>query len=422
LTFYELSRMNKTIKKVVIIGAGPAGVSVARTLRENGFGGSIDMFSAEAGPPYSPVALGEYLVTGDEDLLRWQGKDFFARYAITARSKEKIVEVDPEGRRAFSEKSRTVYFDMLAIATGSSFFTPSSVEGKDKKGLLNFKSLSGTRAIKSLAQKGLKTATILGGGFIGVEIALCLEKIGIKPCVLNRRGWIMPRLLDPETSEYVLEDLRQKGIEVALNTEGRKFYGDKKIEGLITTEGRKITSDMFIAATGVKPNIDFVLGSGIQNDGLCIPVDKKMRTNYPWIFACGDVAGTSDFITGERTVHALHPVAVSHGKTAALNILGYDLDCEPQISMNSLKKLSFKVIVVGSLAGEEMKFKKNGVLRKVFVNQDKRINGFVLLGDISNAGHLLAMLKKREKIDGAGGKIAWPGNTRAILASRYFKS
>jgi len=253
--------------------------------------------------------------------------------------------------------------------------------------------LDAARTIKASAQKGLKTATILGGGFIGVEIALCLAKIGIKPTVLNRRGWIMPRLLDPETSEYVLNDLRERGIDIALNTEGKRFYGDEKIEGLLTTDGRKYTSDMFIAATGVKPNIDFLVGSGIENDGSSIPVNDKLQTDYPYIYACGDVAATRDFISHKRLIHALHTTAVSHGKTVALNILGYNQDCEPQISMNSLKKLSFKIIVVGSLEGEEWTFRKKGVLRKVFINEDKRINGFVLLGDISNAGYLLWMLK-----------------------------
>jgi len=409
--------MNKVI---VIIGTGPAGVKVARTLRERGFVGAINMFSAENALPYSPAALGKYLLSGNENLLYWQGSDFFSRYGIEAYPGEKIVSVDPENKMVCSEKNRAVSFDDLVIASGSSLFIPSSVEGSDKKGILNFKSLSGARNIKTSAQEGFKTATILGGGFIGVEIALCLAKIGIKPSILNRRGWIMPRLLDPETSQYVLDDLRKKGIDVELNTEGKKFYGDEKIEGLITKDGRKLTSDMFIAATGVKPNIDFILGSSIENDGVNIPVNNKLQTNYPWIYACGDVAGTFDFISETRVIHALHTAAVSHGKTVALNILGYNQDYEPQISMNSLKELSFKIIVVGNLQGEELIFKRNGVLRKVFINEDKQINGFVLLGNISNAGYLLSLLKNRNKIDRIGSRIVLPNSIRALITTRYF--
>ncbi len=409
--------MNKTI---VIIGIGPAGVRVARTLRENGFDGTIRMFSAEDAPPYSPAALGEYLVNDDENILYWQGRDFFSRYGIEAFPAERIIEVDPENKKVRSEKDRTVIFDDLVIASGSSLFIPPSVEGSDRKGILNFKSLDAARTLKASAREGLKTATILGGGFIGVEIALCLAKIGIKPTVLNRRGWIMPRLLDPETSEYVLNDLQEKGIEVALNTEGKKFYGEEKIEGLLTTDGRKLKSNMFIAATGVKPNIDFLVGSGIENDGSSIPVNNYLQTNYPWIYACGDVAATLDFVSHKRVIHALHTTAVSHGRIVALNILGYHQDYEQQISMNSLKKLSFKLIVVGSFEGEEVKFRRNGVLRKVFISGDQRINGFVLLGDISNAGYLLSLLKNRVRVDKAGKKIISPAHTGALRMTRYF--
>jgi len=404
--------MNKTI---AIIGTGPAGVRVAQTLRERGFDGTIKMFSAEDAPPYSPAALGEYLLGGDENLLYWQGTDFFSRYGIEAHTGEKIVRVAPESRKIYSVKDRSFDFDELVIASGSSLFIPPSVEGNDRKDILNFKSLKGAKDIRTMAGERLKTAIILGGGFIGVEIALCLAKIGIRPSILNRRGWVMPRLLDVETSGYVLDDLQKKGVEVLLNTEGKRFYGDKKTESLQTMDGRNLTSDMFVAATGVKPNIDFTLGSGIENDGASLPVNSRLQTNYPWIYACGDVAGTIDFISGKRVIHALHTTAVSHGKTVALNILGHNEDHEPQLSMNSLKELSFKLIVVGSLEGEEMTFRRNGVLRKIFINEDKQINGYVLLGDISGAGHLLSLLKNRTRIDKMGSRLAFPGYARSLL-------
>jgi len=406
-------------KTIAIIGTGPAGVRVAQTLRERRFEGKIVMFSAEDAPPYCPAALGEYLASGNEELLFWQGRDFFGTYGIEAHTAEKILRVEPESRVLHTEKGKSVAFDELVIASGSSLFIPPTVEGRDRKDILNFKSLSGATKIREMARGGLKDATILGGGFIGVEIALCLAKIGIRPTILNRRGWIMPRLLDKETSGYVLEDLRKKGVEVLLNTEGKRFYGDEKTEGLLTVDGRKLASDMFIVATGVKPNMDFVFESGIENDGTAILVNSRLQTNYPWIYACGDVSRTTDFISGEKVVHALHTAAVSQAGTVALNIMGLNADHEPQISMNSLKELSFKLIVVGNLEGWELRYRKGGVLRKVFLNDTRQINGFVLLGDISNAGYLLSLLKNRTKIDRTTEKIAFPSYTRALLTTRY---
>jgi len=243
---------------------------------------------------------------------------------------------------------------------------------------------------------GEKTAIIVGGGFIGVEIALSLAKIGIKSSVLNRRGWIMPRLIDTETAEYVENDLRSQGVDVMLNTEGKEFIGKESVEGLITTDGRELKADIYITATGVKPNIDLIKNTDIEYDTGII-VNEYLQTKYPYIYACGDVAETVELVSGERKIHGLFPVAVNHAQTVAYNILGMKREYEKQANMNSLKKLSFKLIVVGKLKGEEIKYKTENVLRKIYIKDDK-ITGFVLLEDISNAGVYLSLFTKRVNI------------------------
>lgn len=408
-------------KTVAIIGMGPAGIKVARTLREENFTGTIRMFSAEDVLPYSPAALGEFLLTGNEELLYWQGRDFLDSFRIEAHTGQRVVRIEPERRMLHTENGDSFSFDDLVIASGSSLFIPSSVKGSDRADILNFKSLNGARHIRGLADGKNRRAAILGGGFIGVEIALCLAKLGVEPTVLNRRGWVMPRLLDEETSGYVLADLQKQGVDVQLHTEGKEFVGEGKTGALLTTDGRTLSADMFVAATGVKPNIDFVAGSGIEATAEYIPVNSRLRTNFDWIYACGDVAGTTDFISGKRVVHALHTAAVSHGKTVALNILGHNQDYEPQISMNSLKELGFKLIVTGSLEGEEIAYRKKGVLRKVFLDDDSRINGYVLLGDISNAGWFLSLLKKRTRIETGKARVAFPGQSGARAMTRLLR-
>lgn len=382
------------MQKIAIIGMGPAGVSVVETLRNNGFDGEITMFSAEKVPPYSPPVLGEYVITGNEEILYRYGKDFFDKYRVNGYSGERVIRVLPKDKK-IETNNGYFDFDQLVICSGSSLYAP--VKGSDKKGIYNFKTVSGASGIREMAMTGkAKSAVIIGGGFIGVEIAVCLAKIGIKPTLLNRRGWIMPRLLDKETAEYIYQDLKNIGVDIMLHTEGKEFLGEEKVESLLTSDGRELKADIYIAATGVKPNIEFVQDSGIQYQRGII-VDEKLKTNYPYIYACGDMAETVDFLTGERRIHGLYPVAVQHGSTAAYNILGKDEKYEKQISMNSLKELSFKVIAAGEQEGEEIKYKTKNSLRKIFV-KNNIIVGFVLVGDISQAGIYHSLLVKKTNI------------------------
>jgi NAD(P)H-nitrite reductase large subunit len=377
--------------KVAIIGMGPAGVNVVKTLRNNGFDGNIIMFSAEKIPPYSPPSLGEYLIAGNEEALFWEGKDFCEKYSVNCKSGEKIAQIMPEEKELKTEHGEIIKFEYLVIATGTSLYAP--VKGSDKKGISDYKTFAGTEKIKRMAQEGgEKTAIIVGGGFIGVEIALSLAKIGIKSSVLNRRGWIMPRLIDTETAEYVESDLRSQGVDVMLNTEGNEFIGEEIVEGLLTTDGRELKADIFITATGVKPSIDLIKNTDIEYDTGII-VNEYLQTKYPYIYACGDVAETVELVSGERKIHGLFPVAVNHAQTVAYNIMGMKREYEKQVNMNSLKKLSFKLIVVGKLEGEEIKYKTENVLRKIYIKDDK-IMGFVLLEDISNAGVYLSLFTK----------------------------
>jgi len=206
----------------------------------------------------------------------------------------------------------------------------------------------------------------------------------------------MPRLIDTETAKYVEQDLLSQGVDVMLNTEGKEFIGEEFVEGLLTTDGRELKADIYITATGVKPSIDLIKNTDIEYDTGII-VNEHLQTKYPYIYACGDVAETVERVSGERKIHGLFPVAVNHAQTVAYNILGKKREYEQQVNMNSLKKLSFKIIVVGKLEGEEIKYKTKDVLRKIYLTDDK-ITGFVLLGDISNAGVYLSLFAKRVNV------------------------
>ena len=158
--------------------------------------------------------------------------------------------------------------------------------------------------------------------------------------------------------------------------------------------GEGIKADAYVTATGVKPNVEFLEGSGIDFDW-GVRTDDHLLTNVSDVYAAGDVAETFDRMTGERYVHAIFPNAVAQGQVVAYNLLGFDTIYEGAENMNSLKHLGLPVMAVGAMTGrEELRWRRGDVLRKLFLN-DGRIVGFRLSGDIRAAGVYRALMLRR---------------------------
>jgi len=166
----------------------------------------------------------------------------------------------------------------------------------------------------------VRSVVIVGCGFIGVELALLLSDLGVTVTVLGRRGWVMPRMLDPDTAAVAERAIRARGVDLRLGVAAAAFVGDDTVAGVEMADGTVLTADAYVAATGVKPHVEYLGGSGIGVDW-GVHVDDRMRTDAPDVYAAGDVAEAADRMTGERYVHATFPNAVSQGEVVAHNIL-----------------------------------------------------------------------------------------------------
>jgi len=398
--------------KVVIIGAGPAGVTVAETLRQYDTRSEIVMLSSEPYPPYSPPAMVAYFTTGQEVHL-WKGRDFPERLDIDYRQGTKASGIDPQKREVHLADGGALRYDRLVIASGGRLYAARLEEFKP--GVYNFKSLSAAEELLAHVKEGARTALIIGAGFIGVEIALLLRDIGLEVTQLVRSR-VMRQMLDPETSEIVLGMLKDRGIQVRRgdDADAVAFVGKPRAEAVEVRSGDVVSADLLIAATGLRPNIEFLEGSGVRTEWGVL-VDDHLRTNDPAVYAVGDVAETFDRFTGERYVHAIFPNAVEQGRVAAYNLLGRDTVYEGSDTMNSLKHLGLPIIAVGQMTGEELRVCRNGVLRKVYV-EDDRIVGFRLTGDVRTAGILRSLMNKRANVGPLKGILLAPGFGMGVIS------
>ncbi len=279
-------------------------------------------------------------------------------------------------------------YDRLVIATGSRLYAP--LKGADLPGIYNFKSLSAAEELVNRVESGeARKAVIVGAGFIGMEIALLLRELGVEVIQVEMLDQVMPAMLDLDTANYALNVMRERGVDVRLNTKAEAFLGGESATG--------VKLDIYIAATGVRPNLELLEGSGIAHRW-GITVDDHLRTNLSDVYAAGDVVEAHDRLTGELYVHAIFPNAMEQGRVVGFNLLGYDVTYEGADRMNSLKHLGLPIMAVGLKVGDEvLQTRQNGNLRTLYL-EEGRLVGFQLVGDIRATGIFRTLMNRRHDV------------------------
>jgi NADPH-dependent 2,4-dienoyl-CoA reductase/sulfur reductase-like enzyme len=320
----------------VIIGAGPAGVRAAETLRDSAPTSTITLVSGEAGEPYSRMAI-PYILSGaiDEDGARQRRELHHLEHLGIRYLNRRALQVHagPVGGHVDLDDGSRLDYDRLLVATGSSPVLP-PIPGTDLPGVLTCWTLDDARRIAPKLVPGARVV-MLGAGFVAGVCMKSLVGSGARLSVVaGRSGQILRSMMTPLGSGMLQRWLESRGVEVI--TSGRTL----RIEPgpRLVMDQRSIDADLIILATGVHPNVSFLEGTGAEiRSGVVI--DEHMRTSVPGIYAAGDVAQGRDFSTGQWVVHALQPTATEHGRTAGLNMAGNDVAYRGSLSMNVLDTL-----------------------------------------------------------------------------------
>jgi nitrite reductase (NADH) large subunit len=381
--------------KIVIVGAGPAGVSVVETLRIHDRHSQVTMLSAEPYQPYSPPAMADHFIHGSGAHL-WRSRDWPELMGVDYQSGVKVSALEAGPRQVRLKNGQALAYDQLVIATGSRLYAP--LAGADLPGVYNFKSLSAAEALVGRIKGGLaRTAVIVGAGFIGMEIALLLRELGVEVTQVEMLDQVMPAMLDAFSAAFALQVMRQRGVQVRLNTKATAFTGDESATGVLLDSGEMLNADILIAATGVRPNLEFLESSGIAHNW-GISVDDHLLTSLPNVYAAGDVIETPDRLTGQVFVHAIFPNAIEQGRVVGLNLAGIDTPYEGAERMNSLKHLGLPLMAVGLREGDEvLRGRVDGAWRTLYL-QDNRLVGYQLIGDVRPSGALRALLNRGDDL------------------------
>ena len=391
----------------VIIGAGPAGVVAAETLRRVDPSSDIFMLGDEPEPPYSRMAI-PYLLAGnvaESGTHLRHGEAHFEQLAIDLRQ-DRVRRVDPANRIVILSNGHEIAYDRLLIATGAHAVKP-PVEGMDSEGVENCWTLADARRILAGAKPGSRVV-LMGAGFIGCIVLEALAARGVDLVVVEMADRMLPRMMDETGGAMIARWCESKGVSVRTGT---RVAGIARRDGslaLTTDSGDPIDADLVVCATGVAPNIDFLdsadgaAGVGIECDA-GILVDHRLRTSVRDVYAAGDVAQGPDFSTGRQEVHAIQPTAVEHGRIAALNMAGAETPFRGSLSMNVLNTLGLVSSSFGlwmgveggerSVAADEA---RSRYLRLEF--EEDRIVGALALGLTQHVGVLRGLIQTRVRL------------------------
>lgn len=305
----------------VIIGAGPAGVVAAESLRRLQANAAITLIGDEPEPPYSRMALPYFLIKQVPEAGTYLRKDagHFAAANIDVRQ-DRVAAIDRAAGKLALASGGSVDYDKLLIATGSSPVSP-PIPGIDLPGVFSCWTLDDARNIASRAKPGAKVL-LMGAGFIGCIILEALAKSGADLTVVEMEDRMVPRMMNDIAGGMIKSWCEDQGVSVHTSTKVTEIAKSGNGFAVSLSTGDTIEADLIVSATGVRPNIDLVADTGIETDH-GILVNRNMQTNDPNIFAAGDVAQGRDFSTGEYSVQAIQPTATEHGQLCARNMAGH---------------------------------------------------------------------------------------------------
>jgi NADPH-dependent 2,4-dienoyl-CoA reductase/sulfur reductase-like enzyme len=280
-----------TTYRYLIVGGGMTADAAARAIRDIDPTGSIAIISADPHPPYNRPPLSKGLWKGDPESTVWRGTDTIGAELRLGR---RVTAVNPGKKTVTDDRGNVVTYDKLLLATGG---TPRQLPMQTGQ-IIYYRTFDDYQRLRALANEQLRFA-VLGGGFIGSEIAAALRIVGRDVIMIVPEEGIGARVFPAELSRFLVDYYREQGVDVRT---GEGLAGLQQSAGTVvirTTHGQEIPTDVIVAGLGIQPNVELAEQAGLRVEN-GIVVDELLRTSAPDIFAAGDVANFFNPALGTR--------------------------------------------------------------------------------------------------------------------------
>ncbi|MCD7991877.1 MAG: FAD-dependent oxidoreductase [Clostridia bacterium] len=376
--------------RYVVLGASTAGMNGVRELRRHDPQSEIILVSKDR-EIYSRCILHHYLGgIRDKEGICFAEPDFEAKYRVKWYKGMSCTGLDAEAREVIISGSIRIPYDRLLIATGSRSSLP-PVEGLGEAGgVYGFHNLDEVEQIKAraLAQEHI---VVMGGGLTGVDAAMGFLHMGKKVELVEVAERLLVKQLDKRSASTYEKALEDQGIRLHLGTGSRVCCGaDGNVASIQLSDGQELPCTMLVVTAGVRPNVDFLEGTGVELDRFGLVIDSCGRTNIPEIFGAGDVTGRSP----------IWPAAVKQAVAAAANMTGHSMAMDDFFaSKSTMNFLGIPTMSLGIPVRPDDTYcetvEDTGEQYRKIIHKEGRIYGAILQGDLSYGGVLTQLIARR---------------------------
>jgi NADPH-dependent 2,4-dienoyl-CoA reductase/sulfur reductase-like enzyme len=305
----------------VIVGGGLAGASAIEGIRAHDKKGAILLVSRENHPPYNRPPLSKDLWVGKTTLDKIPVYDeaFYGDNQVELTLRREIVEIDAVGRQLWDDRGVVIEYEKLLLATGG-WPRRLDIEGAELEGVHYYRYLEDYLSLRQKMEH-VQHVLILGGGFIGMELASALRQTGKEITLLYREEYPLGRVLPRDLGLFVADYYRKKGVETVSGEKAARITLGQGTITVMTQQGNQVTTQLVLVGAGIEPQTDLAEAAGLDV-GNGIVVDEYACTSNPHIWAAGDVAEFPELLLDKRTRIEHWDHAIQHGKAAGANMAG----------------------------------------------------------------------------------------------------